>query len=210
MTGKWGEYRHLSPPSAMVDRALDRAAPGTPCHAHECGKLRTFRQAGADGFALLAARLLRRRGARHRFGRAGAQALRRPGLRAPRDRAQPLRGGEPEGERRGLRRGARRNSRRHRRAGDLLRPRGAEVDPRGGQAPQLLRVRRHLPAGHQGAPRGRDSFPPRPRDRADRPRRPSRGGGHTGPAARRRDPAGADRRGSRKVRAERRRQTRPT
>ena len=56
-------------------------------------------------------------------------------------------------------------------------------DSRGGGAPQSVRARRHLSAGHQGAPRGRDPSPARPRDRADRPCRPSRGDRHHGPAA---------------------------
>ena len=210
MTGKWPEYRRLTPISAMVDRALDRAACGTPCHAPCLLGTQRLRQAAADGLAVLAARILRRRGARHRFGRAGAQALWRAGLCAPRDRAQPLRGGEPQGQGRDLRRGTRRNSRRHQRAGDFLRPRRAEVDSRRGQAPQLLRVRCHLPAGHQGAPRGRNPSPPRPRDRADRPCRTSRGGRHARPIARRRHQAGADRRGGRGLSAERRRASSPT
>ena len=60
-----------------------------------------------------------------------------------------------------------------------------EVGAGRGQEAQLLRPRRHLPAGHQGAPRGRDPPQARARDRADRPCRPSRGGRHHGPAARR-------------------------
>ena len=85
----------------------------------------------------------------------------------------------------------------HQGAGDLLRPRGAEVDSRGVQAAQFLPLRRHLPAGHQGPSRGRNPPQARPRDRADRPRRPSRGGRHARPVAGRRDHAGADRRGGR-------------
>ena len=153
------------------------------------------------------ARLLRRGRARHRHGRAGARPLRRPGLCAPRDRAQPLRGREPQGQGRGLRRGARRDSR-DRRAGDLLRPRRAEIDPGGGAEAQLLRARRHLSAGHQGAPRGRDPPQARPRDRADRPCRPSRGGRHHRPAAGGRHHAGAVGRRGRALRAARSRQSR--
>jgi 4-hydroxy-3-methylbut-2-enyl diphosphate reductase len=44
--------------------------------------------------------------------------------------------------------------------------------------------RRHLPPGLQGPCRGPEAFRRRPRDRADRPCRPPRGGRHHGPAAR--------------------------
>jgi hypothetical protein len=47
-----------------------------------------------------------------------------------------------------------------------------QVDPGGGAEAQLLRPRRHLPLGDEGAPRGRDPQQARPRDRADRPCRP--------------------------------------
>ena len=147
-------------------------------------------KAPAEGAAVLSARLLRRGGARDRHGRAGARPLRRAGLCAPRDRAQPLCGREPQGQGRDLRRGARRDSR-HRRAGDLFRPRRAEIDPGRGAEAQLLRARRHLPAGHQGPSRGRDPPQARARDRADRPCRPSRGGRNDRPAPGRRHHAGA-------------------
>ena len=89
-----------------------------------------------------------------------------------------------QGQGRDLRRGARRDSR-HRRAGDLLRPWRAEIGPGRGAKAQLLRARRHLSAGHQGASRGRDPSQARPRDRADRPCRPSRGGRHDRASCRR-------------------------
>ena len=78
--------------------------------------------------------------------------------------------------------------------------------PEESQAPQLLPLRRHLPAGDQGPSRGRDPPQARPRDRADRPRRPSRSGRHARPAAGRRADAGADRRGGRGLPAARRQQ----
>ena len=62
----------------------------------------------------------------------------------------------------------------------------------GSRAAQPVRARRHLPAGHQGASRGRDSLPARPRDRADRPCRPSGSGRHARPVAGRRGDAGRD------------------
>ena len=65
--------------------------------------------------------------------------------------------------------------------------------PAEAQSAQLLRARRHLSAGHQGPPRGRDPSQARPRDRADRPCRPSRGGRHDGPAAGWRHHAGRSR-----------------
>ena len=71
--------------------------------------------------------------------------------------------------------------------------------PAEAQRAQLVRARRHLPAGHQGAPRGRDPSQARPRDRADRPCRPPGSGRHHGPVAARRGHAGRDRRGRRSV-----------
>ena len=194
MTGIWPEYRHLTPGSPMPRRQR-LTGPGQEPHFSPMNAENTEKPP-AEGPALLAARLLRRRGPGDRFGRAGAQALRRTGLCPPRDRPQPLRGGKPEGQGRGFRRGTRRNPR-HRRAGDLLRPRRAEVDPGGIAAPELLPSRRHLPAGDQGAPRGRNPPQARPQHPPDRPCRASRGGRHARPVAGRRDHAGADRRGGR-------------
>ena len=83
-------------------------------------------------------------------------------------------------------------------AGRLLRARRVEEGARGRREPQHLRARRHLPARLQG-PQGSDpALPPRPRDRARRPCRPSRGGGHDGPASRRHHHA---RRDGRRMRA---------
>ena len=70
--------------------------------------------------------------------------------------------------------------------------------PDGSAAPRISCARRHLSAGHQGASRSRNPSPPRPRDRADRPRRPSRGGRHARPIAGRR--RHADRDGRRRAR----------
>ena len=156
-------------------------------------------KAAAQGAAVLAARLLRRRGAGDRTVEQALVRYGAAGLCAPRDRPQPLRGREPQGQGRGLRRGARRDPR-NRRAGDLLRPRRAEIDSGGGARTQLLRARRHLPLGHQGPPRGRDPPQARARDRADRPCRASRGGRHDRAAARRRHHAGAVGRRGRAVR----------
>ena len=109
--------------------------------------------------------------------------LRRAGLCPPRDRAQPLRGREPEGQGRDFRRGTRRNSATTD-APVIFSAHGVPKSvPAEAERAQLLRARRHLPAGHQGAPRGRDPPQARPRDRADRPCRPSRGGRHHGPVA---------------------------
>ena len=52
------------------------------------------------------------------------------------------------------------------------------------------RHRRHLPAGHEGAPRGAGAFQARPPHRADRPRRPPGSGRHAGAIAAGRDHAG--------------------
>src|SRR6516162_3002739 len=112
-------------------------------------------QAPAEGAAVLSAWLLRRGRARHRHSRAGTRTLRRAGLRAPRDRAQPLCGRKPQVQGRHLRGRARRDSR-YRGAGHFLRTWRAEVDSRAGQEAQLVCARRHLSAGHQGAPRGRE------------------------------------------------------
>src|SRR3954468_9582761 len=102
MTGIWPEYRRLPPDCAMPGPTLDRAAPGTPCLGHESRtkhpiRHRYPRDTPVAGAFVLAARLLRRCRARHRLGRTAPEALRRAGLRAPRDRPQPLCGGEPEG-----------------------------------------------------------------------------------------------------------------
>ena len=71
--------------------------------------------------------------------------------------------------------------------------------PAEASARNLLRHRRDLPAGHQGASRGRDPFPARPRDRADRPCRPPRGDRHHGPAAAGRGRPRRDRRRMRRL-----------
>ena len=163
--------------------------------------------ARTQGAAVLAARLLRRGGARHRFGGAGAQRLRAAGLCAARDRAQPLRGREPARQGRHLRRGTRRGSR-YRRAGDFLGAWRAAQRSRGGGAAQSVRARRHLSAGHQGASRGRDPSSARAPDRADRARRPSGGDRHHGSAAGRQRQPDRDPGGRRELHAARRPQAR--
>ncbi len=144
-------------------------------------------------------------GPRHPDRRAGDREVRRAGLCAPRDRPQPPCGRPPEGAGRGVRRGAGRVP--DGPAGGVLRPRGAQVGAgRGAGAADAL-PRRHLPAGLQGARRGPAPPRRRPRDRADRPRRPPRGGRHHGPAAGRRGDPDRDGRGRPRVPA---RATRPT
>src|SRR5262249_51822784 len=69
MTGKYAEYRHLAPGSPMKGGPLDRTGAGTSFLPHERRKYREFRQAAAEGPALFATRLLRRRGPGHRLGR---------------------------------------------------------------------------------------------------------------------------------------------
>ena len=135
-----------------------------------------------------AARLLRRRRSRHRDRRARARPARRADLRAPRDRAQQVRGRGPARQGRGLRRGAGRSA-----VGldrDLLRPRRIpRRAPRSRRArPQGLR--RHLPAGHQGARRSLAHARAGPRSDHDRPRGPPRGRGHHGPVGGRHVPRG--------------------
>ncbi len=80
----------------------------------------------------------------------------------------------------------------------------AEAEARG-----LQRLRRDLPAGDQGPRRDRQDARRRPRDRDDRPRRPSRGRGHDGPVRRRRVPGRVGRR-RRAARGQRRPTTSPT
>ena len=164
-------------------------------------------KARPQGAAVLAARILRRGGARHRIGGAGARDLRAAGLCPPRNRAQPLRGREPARQGRDFRRGTRRGSR-YRRAGNLFGAWRAAQRSRGGGAAPSVRARRHLSAGDQGASRGRDPLPPRPRDRADRPCRPPGGHRHHGPVAAGRGHADRDRGRRRKFHPARRRQSR--
>ena len=129
------------------------------------------------------ARLLRRRRPRDRDRRAGARAIRRADLRPPRGRPQQVRRRRPEGEGRGVRRRAGRSSRRqHRR---VLGARRVEGRARRGRRARARRVRRHVSARHQGPYRSGEDARPRPRDRDDRPRRPSGGRGNDGPVRRR-------------------------
>ena len=95
-------------------------------------------------------------------------------------------------------------------AGGVLRPRRAQGGAGRGRRAANALSRRHLPAGLQGASRGRAPPRGRPRDRADRPRRPSRGDRHHGPAARRRGAAGRGRGGRRDVPRRAIRPTSPT
>ena len=84
---------------------------------------------------------------------------------------------------RGLRRGARRGA--GGRDGDLLSAHGVAKAVRArGRGARAARVRRHLPAGDQGARRGGEDARAGPRDRHDRPPRSPRGGGHHGPVRR--------------------------
>ena len=117
-------------------------------------------------------RFLRRRRPRDRDRQARARDAGRADLRAPRGRAQPLRGRRPQAPRRGLRRGTRRSARRRHR--DLQRARRLAGRAQRSRAARAEGVRRHLPAGDQGAPGSRAPLPRRPRRGADRPRRPSR------------------------------------
>ena len=72
--------------------------------------------------------------------------------------------------------------RQHRR---VLRARRVEGGARRGRGARAARVRRDVPAGDQGARRGRQDARAGARDRDDRPRRASRGRGHDGPVRRR-------------------------
>ena len=102
-----------------------------------------------------AARLLRRRRPRDRDRRARADEVRRADLRAPRDRPQHLRRQRPEGQGRDLHRGPGRGA--ARRDAGLQRPRRVAGGAPGGGGARLQRLRRDLPAGHQGARRGRQA-----------------------------------------------------
>ena len=115
----------------------------------------------------------------------------RAGLCPPRDRAQQIRGRIAEAEGRGLRRravgGARCDA-----PGDLLGPWRAEIGAGRGAGARALRHRRDLPAGDQGASRGRGPSQARPPHPARRPCRPSRGHRHDGAVAAGRDHADRD------------------
>ncbi len=145
--------------------------------------------------AIRPARLLRRRGPRHPRGGGGDPPLRRARLRPSRDRPQPHRGGGAGGAGRRVRRGAGRGA--GRRARGVLRPRRAQIRAGRGRAAAPALLRRDLPAGQQGAPRGgaplrrwRTGPAPHP---DDRPCRAPGGGGHDGPVAGRRRHPGAGR-----------------
>ena len=180
MTGKWPEYRHLTPGSRNDRRSrltgrrsephvspYERRKPGTsdkpPLKVLLCSP-RGF-CAGVDP--------------RHPDRRAGAQALRRAGLCPPRDRAQPLRGRGPARPRA---RSSSRSSTKSRDtdgAGGLLRPRRAEVGAGGGRsARNFFYLDATCPLVSKVHSEAEIHHTPRPRDRADRPCRPSRGGRH--------------------------------
>ena len=159
-------------------------------------------QTTPENRALFSTRLLCRRGAGDRYRRAGAHDLWRPGLCPPRDRPQPLCGGQPEDQGRHFRRGTGRNPRQYQRAGGVLGPRGAEVGPGRRPGPQFLFAGCHLSAGHQGAPRGGDPFQARPRNPPDRPFPSSGGGRHARAIAARRGDADRDRGRCRDLHAE--------
>ena len=74
--------------------------------------------------------------------------------------------------------------------------------PADAQAAQFLLARRHLSAGHQGAPRGGDPFQARPRNPADRAFPSSGSGRHARPVAAGRGDADRDRAGRRDLHAE--------
>ena len=174
MDGRIG-CRRLTPraSSRHIARSHDRSRPSTFCSAR--------RAASAPGSC---APSTPSSGRSRRYGAAG--------LCAPRDRAQQVRRREPEGEGRGVRARARRGPGRPT-APVIFSAHGVPKSvPRRPPARRALRHRRHLPAGHQGAPRGRDPSQARPPHRAGRPCRPSRGRRHHGPAAAGRHHAGRD------------------
>ena len=84
---------------------------------------------------------------------------------------------------RDFRRGTGRNPRQYQRAGGVFGPRGSQIGAGGRAGAQFLLAGRHLPAGHQGAPRGGDPFQARPRNPADRAFPPSGSGRHARAAA---------------------------
>ena len=113
---------------------------------------------------------------RHRHRGRGARPLSAADLRAPRDRPQPRRGRGLQEPRRDLRRRAVRSSRRPRRR--VQRPRGRARGVRRRGTAQFARHRCHLPARHQGAPRGATLRAPGLRHRAHRTRGSRRSIGH--------------------------------
>ncbi len=127
---------------------------------------------------MLAARLLRRRDARHRRRRDGAETPRRAGLCAARDRAQQIRRRLAEGQGRGVRRGAGRGAGR-RRAGGVLRPRRAEIGAGEARARAAsITIDATCPLVTKVHREAQRAFQARPPDHPDRPCRPSRGGRH--------------------------------
>ncbi len=128
-----------------------------PRHCAVCGPLgvglgRAVAHAPHPSAARAPARVLRRRRARRRGGRADARAARPADLRAQADRAQHPRRAAARAAGRDLRRerGRRAGGRDRRALGARRRARGA---PQRGAAP-AARDRRDLPARHQGAQRG--------------------------------------------------------
>jgi hypothetical protein len=108
--------------------------------------------------------------------------VRRADLRAPRDRAQHLRRRRPEAPR------ARSSSRSWPRCRPAPRWSSARTASRKAVRARprraASRLRRHLPAGDQGARRGGQDARGGPRVHHDRPQGPSRGRGHDGPVDR--------------------------
>ena len=159
-------------------------------------------ETAADDQALPAARLLRRRRPRDPDRRAGAEEIRRAGLCAPRDRAQPLRRRRAAESRRGLHRGASRDpARASAMPGRVFRAWRAEIGAGRRPGAQPLLSRRDLPAGLQGPQAGDAPPAARPPCAADRPCRPSRGDRHDGAAAGGRGDADRDRGRRRGLRA---------
>ena len=118
--------------------------------------------------------------------RAGARQIRRAGLCAPRDRPQPLRGRDACKAKGAIFVEELDEIPDDRRAGDLLGPRRAQGGARRGAAPRnLLYLDATCPLVTKVHREAERHFAARPRDPADRPRRPSGGGRHAWASCRR-------------------------
>ena len=138
--------------------------------------------------------LLRRCRARRRCGRASPRAARRARLRPQADRAQPPRRARPGGQGRRLRRRARRGTGGGRRR--AVRPRLLADGPYRRAPPSAFPDRRHLSAGHEGAPRGTPVRRSGSDDHPDRARRSRGGRGDERAGARSDDPGAVGRGGA--------------
>ena len=186
LTGRCEPRRaSLGKPVAVSNHEEPAATTPRAAGSFVCRLNRRARLGFADGSQAssgVSARVLRRGGARGRDGRAGARAVRRPGVRAQADRPQPARRPRAGRARGDLRRGGDRGARgRH---GRLLGARRRALGARERGCAAAEHDRRHVPARHEGARPGAARRGRRLHGDPDRPCRARGGGRHAGRGAR--------------------------